>query len=112
MKHFVLFFAIFITLFFNAHCYSADSSPLPSSSSMQPESSIGKTGYSPHYLILAQGMPPSETSETQSAKEKRESDKAGMETIEPLKDDYEIDEDIETISDPLEPVNRAMFKFN
>ncbi len=117
MKHFVLFFAVFITLFFSAHCYSADSSPLPSSSSMQPESSIGKTGYTSHYLILAKGMPPDETPETQSPKERpiketRESDKAGKEIIEPLEDDYEIDEDIETISDPIEPFNRAMFKFN
>jgi phospholipid-binding lipoprotein MlaA len=112
MKHFVLFFAVFIALFFNALCYSADTSPIPSSSSTQPESSIGKTGYTSHYLILAKGMPQSEISETQSAKEKRESDKTGKEIIEPLEDDYEIDEDIETISDPLEPVNRAMFKFN
>ena len=117
MKHFVLFFAVFIALFFSAHCYSADSSPLPSSSSMQPESSIGKTGYTSHYLILANGLPPDETPETQSPKERpiketRERDKARKEAIELLEDDYEIDEDIETISDPLEPVNRAMFKFN
>ena len=117
MKHFVLFFAVFITLLFYTNCYSADSSPIPSSSSMQPESSIGQTGYTSHYLILANGMPPDETPETQSPKERpiketRERDKARKEAIELLEDDYEIDEDIETISDPLEPVNRAMFKFN
>lgn len=117
MKYSILFFAVFIALFFHANCSSADSSLLPSSCSMQPKSSIGQTGYTSHYLILANGMSPEETPETQSPKERpiketRERDKARKEAIELLEDDYEEDEDIETIADPLQPFNRAMFRFN
>ena len=108
MKHFVLFFAVFIALFFHANCYSADSSLLSSSGSIKHEGSIGSSGDTSHYLILANGMSPSEIPEPQPPK-----DRPPKEVIEPLEDDYEeIDEDIETIADPLEPFNRAMFKFN
>ena len=84
MKHFVLFFAVFIALFFHANCYSADSSLLSSSGSINPEGSIGSSGDTSHYLILANGMPPEETPESKPLKDlspKKKVDKAPKEVL-------------------------------
>ena len=115
MKHFVLFFAVFIALFFHANCYSADSSLLSSSGSINPEGSIGSSGDTSHYLILANGMPPEETPESKSLKDlspKKKVDKAPKEVTETLEDDEEFLDEEETINDPLEGYNRVIFKFN
>lgn len=124
MKHCALFLMILPGLFFYTNGYSGDSSLLPSPGSMQSESSIGFSGHTTHYLILANGMSPSETPETQPPKDrppkdKYERDKARKKVIEPSEEDYEIEEadeefaeETETINDPWEPFNRAMFKFN
>ena len=107
MKHFVLFFAVFIALFFHANCYSADSSLLSSSSSIQPDGSIDSSGDTSHYLILANGISPSEIPEPQPPK-----DRPPKKVIEPLEDDEEFLDEEETINDPLEGYNRVVFKFS
>ena len=107
MKRSVLFLVILLALLFYNTSYSADSLLLPSSGSMHPESSIGFPGHASNYLILANGMPQAEAPE----------DKESEEGIEPSEDIYDDDldeaiEETETINDPWEPFNRAMFTFN
>ena len=134
MKRCVLLSLILITSFYPTNSHSDDSSPLLRLSTIKPESSTGISTNTPHYMILANGMPPSETIEPQTKKDvptkaKDTMDRKDEEVIEPLEkseqfvkpseDDYELDEDYEefieeeeTINDPLEGYNRAIFKFN
>lgn len=124
MRQCGLFLVISLALLFYTNCFSADSSQLQSLGTMQPESSIGFSGHTSHCLILANGIPPSEIPEPQPAKDrppkdKYERDKTHKEVTEPPEDKYEIEEDneefideTETINDPLESYNRAIFQFN
>jgi phospholipid-binding lipoprotein MlaA len=114
MKRSVLFLVILLALLFYTTSYSADSLLLPSSGSMHPESSIGFPGHASNYLILANGMPSDEPPE-----DTRNIDKDSEEGLEPSEDIYGSDDDLEedieeteTMNDPWEPFNRAMFTFN
>ena len=134
MKRCVLLLLILPALSLPTNVHSDDSSLLLSLSPIKPESSTYFSEHTSHYLILANGMPPSETPKSQSAKDrplekKHEADKYSKESIQPPEeskkfaelpeDDYELDEEdnefaeeTETINDPLEGYNRAIFKFN
>ena len=123
MKYFSLL-VLTLGLVFYTNTYSDDFSVLPSLNFKQSEGTIATSKHTSHQLILANGMPLNETPEPQPAKDlssenKSKRDKYRKEVTEPSKDRYEIDEDseefvedIETISDPLEPYNRAIFQFN
>ncbi len=134
MKRFVLLLLILPALSLPTNVHSDDSSLLLSLSPIKHESSTYFSEHTSHYLILANGMSPSETPKSQSAKDrllekKHEADKYSKESIQPpeeskefvrsFEDDYELDEEnnklaeeTETINDPLEGYNRAIFKFN
>ena len=135
MKYCGSFLVIIFTLLFYNNGYSGNSSLLPHPGSPQTENSTGFSGNTSHYLILANGMPPIETSEPKPAKgrppediykkdvvrkEVIEQPEERKEPIEqPEEDVYVMDEDseefledTETINDPLEGYNRAIFKFN
>jgi len=123
MKYFSLF-AFTLVLVFYTNTYSDDFSVLPSLDFKQNKGSIATLRHSSDQMILANGMPLIETPEPQPAKDlpsenKYKGDKAQKEVTEPPEDKYEIDEDseefievAETISDPLESYNRAIFRFN
>ncbi len=134
MKRCVLLFLILLTSFYPTTGHSGDSSPLLTTSHIEYESSTGISSNTSHHMILANEMPPSETIEPQTkkavlTKAKDTMDRKDEEVVEPLEkseqfvkpseDDYELDEDYEefledtdTINDPLQGFNRAMFKFN
>jgi len=117
MKYFGLFMVTLLSLFFYTNTYPDDSSVLTSLGSTQPESLIGFSKHTSHQLILANGMPLSETPEPQPAKDRPSEDKYEIgedseEFIELPEDSEEFIEETETINDPLEWYNRAIFQFN
>ena len=134
MKRFVLHLLILPALSLPTNVHSDDSSLLLSLSPVKHESSTYFPEHTAHYLILANRIIPSETPKSQSAKDrplekKHEADKYSKESIQPpeeskefvrsFEEDYELDEEnnklaeeTETINDPLEGYNRAIFKFN
>ncbi len=104
MKRCVLLLLILLTSFYPTNGHSGDSSPLLSISHIKYESSTDISSDTSHYMILANEMPPTDEDKK---------------FIKPSEDDYELDEDYEefledtdTINDPLQGFNRAMFKFN
>ena len=104
MKRCVLLFLILLTSFYPTDGHSGDSSPLLSMHPIKYESSTDIFSNFSHYIILANEMPPTDEDKK---------------FIKPSEDDYELDEDYEefledtdTINDPLQGFNRAMFKFN
>lgn len=107
MKQGVLFLVILLGLFFYTNGYCSDSSLLQNSGSMQSENLTGFSGKTSDFLILANGMPPSEKPGPQPAKDHPPEDKYELD-----EDDEEFSEEIEAINDPLQPFNRAMFQFN
>jgi phospholipid-binding lipoprotein MlaA len=135
MKRCVLFLVIFFALSLPTNVRTDDSSPSPSLNPLKPESSIDISVDTSHYMILANGMPPSEASEPQqpakdrSQGKRHEVNQYSKESIQPsekgkkfaktAENNYELDgednefaEETETINDPLEGYNRAIFKFN
>ncbi len=104
MKRCLLLLLILLTSFYPTNGHSGDSSPLLSISHIKYESSTDISSDTSHYIILANEMPPTDEDKK---------------FIKPSEDDYELDEDYEefledtdTINDPLQGFNRAMFKFN
>ena len=104
MKRCVLLFLILLTSFYPTNGHSGDSSPLLIMHPIKHESSTDIFSNTSHYIILANEMPPTDE---------------GKKFIKPSEDDYELDEDyeefleeVDTINDPLQGFNRAMFKFN
>ena len=134
MKRCVLSFLMLLATFYPTNGHSGNSSPLLTINHIEYESSTDISSNTSHHMILANRMPPSETIEPQTKKDvptkaKDTMDRKDEEVVEPLEeseqfvkpseDDYELDEDYEefledtdTINDPLQGFNRAMFKFN
>lgn len=133
MKRCVLLFLILFTSFCPTNGHPDNSLPTLSISPFEYESSTGISSNISHYMILANGMPPSDAEETppkelsaekssdenKQPKEPFQPSEEGKKFIEPSGDDDELDEDYEafleeeeTINDPMEGYNRAIFKFN